>query len=191
MVWGNAAWIKDFPYANAVYDYNFEHGEGGTLKMEFYITAFDHADSRGAAFSTESHLKEGSLIGLSWCILEYDDEGDRYEAFINLAHDSEMVRDGSYLCAFKLMPLVPELRPALDAQWIFTSIQGDLRKIAFEDKSHGTIDSWYWDFGDGSHSRERNPIHTYEGDGQWVVTLTVKGPEGESRHSKVWDVTTP
>lgn len=191
MVWGNAPWIKDFPYANAAYDYDFEHGEGGTLKLEFYITAFDHADLRGPAYSTESKLNEGSLIGLSWCILEYDEEGDTFESFMNLSHDNEMVRNGSHLCSFKLMPLAPSLRPALDPQWSFMAIQGNRRKIAFEDQSYGNISSWYWDFGDGAHSTERHPVHAYDKDGHWVVTLTIRGPEGVSRRSKVWDVTTP
>lgn len=191
MVWGNASWIKNFPYANAAYDYDFQHGEGGTLKMEFYITAFDHADYRGPAYSTESVLKEGSLIGLSWCILEYDDEADTYESFMNLSHDNEMVRNGSHLCSFKLMPVDSSLREGLDAQWSFMAIQGNPRRIAFEDQSYGKIDYWHWDFGDGSSSNERHPVHTYTKDGQWVVTLTVKGIDGESKRSKVWDVTTP
>ena len=57
---------------------------------------------------------------------------------------------------------------------------------------------WRWDFGDGASSTEQNPIHQYKGPAvgnprgnyqyQYVVVLTVEGPGGTSRMSKVWDV---
>jgi outer membrane protein assembly factor BamB len=33
--------------------------------------------------------------------------------------------------------------------------------------------SWYWDFGDGNFSTEKNPIHSYSVEGNYIVTLTV------------------
>ncbi|MBD5781622.1 PKD domain-containing protein [Pelagicoccus sp. NFK12] len=191
MVWGNAPWIKDFPHANAAQSYSFQHGEGGRYQLEFYITAFDHADLRGPAYSTESDFRENGLIGLSWCILEYDDEGNTFEAFMNLAHDTEMVRDASSLCLFKLMPIEPELQPAIQANWSVTNIGTDRRSFKFEDRSHGEIQSWHWDFGDGNSSNEPSPIHHYTRPGQWVVRLSVRGPAGEDSLEKIWDVVTP
>src|SRR6202171_643215 len=47
MVWGCQPWIKDLPYANAAYNYNFKHGESGRLTLEFYITPFDYAAYEG------------------------------------------------------------------------------------------------------------------------------------------------
>jgi hypothetical protein len=49
--WFGAAspWIKNLPYANHAYTYNFKHGEGGKLLLEFYITPFDYAGLRRAA----------------------------------------------------------------------------------------------------------------------------------------------
>jgi len=46
LVWGSQPWIKELPYANAVYDYNFKHGESGNLTLEFWITPFDYAGER-------------------------------------------------------------------------------------------------------------------------------------------------
>jgi outer membrane protein assembly factor BamB/PKD repeat protein len=38
----------------------------------------------------------------------------------------------------------------------------------------GTIISYSWDFGDGSSSTEVDPVHTYEHEGNYMVTLTVQ-----------------
>jgi hypothetical protein len=40
--------------------------------------------------------------------------------------------------------------------------------------------SWEWDFGDGSTSTERNPVHTYAVRGDYTVTLTVTDNLGRS-----------
>ena len=52
-------------------------------------------------------------------------------------------------------------------------------RVQFYDNStnFGTIVSWLWDFGDGSTSTERNPVHIYRQDGAYTVTLTVKGTD--------------
>ena len=39
-VWGPQTWIKELPWANAAYNYNFKHGESGKLILEFWITPF-------------------------------------------------------------------------------------------------------------------------------------------------------
>lgn len=191
MVWGNATWIKKFPHANSAQNYSFSHGESGTYKSEFYITVYDHADPRGPSYSTESEFVENGSIGLSWCILEYDDEGETFESFMNLAHDTEMIRDASALCVFKLLPIEPELLPRIEARWDFSQVGSDPRTFKFEDKSEGRIKQWRWDFGDGHTSDAQSPIHRYESEGNWVVTLTVTDSSQSDSHSKVWDVVTP
>ena len=62
------------------------------------------------------------------------------------------------------------------------------RLVAFKDRSYGNINSWIWDFGDGTSSDEQNPVHTYRKEGDYVVVLYVEGPEGKDRLSKVWEV---
>jgi PKD repeat protein len=47
--------------------------------------------------------------------------------------------------------------------------------VNFTDGSTGSIDTWYWDFGDGDISSERNPTHVYEVQGTYSVSLTVTG----------------
>jgi len=64
----------------------------------------------------------------------------------------------------------------------------DRREVAFEDQSEGKVTSWKWTFGDGETSTEQNPIHQYKRAGNYVTILDIEGPQGKSRHAKVWDV---
>ena len=41
----------------------------------------------------------------------------------------------------------------------------------FQDQSLGYPDSWFWDFGDGTISHERNPVHVYTDAGIYEVCL--------------------
>jgi PKD repeat protein len=55
------------------------------------------------------------------------------------------------------------------------------RTCAFFDQSKdddGTIASWQWDFGDGTTSSERNPIHIFAAPGQFDALLTVTDNDG-------------
>lgn len=54
-------------------------------------------------------------------------------------------------------------------------------EVTFTDLSvpgHLPIASWYWEFGDGAVSTERNPSHTYDTYGVFNVSLTVADAEG-------------
>jgi PKD repeat protein len=90
------------------------------------------------------------------------------------------------------MPLEPQFRKAIDAQWSFKIVDMDQRIVAFKDLSQGEITSWKWDFGDGTTSAEQNPTHQYKDrpgrEGIYTVILNVTGPAGTSRMAKVWDV---
>ncbi len=50
--------------------------------------------------------------------------------------------------------------------------------VTFTDTSEGDIDEWFWDFGDGGESTRQNPTHTYNFDGEWLASLTVKNSAG-------------
>lgn len=54
-------------------------------------------------------------------------------------------------------------------------------EVNFTDESDttaGTITSWFWDFGDGTTSKERNPRHLYTKTGRYNVTLLVTNVSG-------------
>ena len=189
MAWGSPTWIKDFPYANAAYSYKFKPGEGGKLTLEFWITVFDYAGPEGPQRSVESVLRENKIIGMSWAIIDYDDvKAPTYSAFWNLSPVHTMYGNASELCAFKLMPLESSLLKPLEAKWSHSVVDMDRRLVAFRDVSTGKVDTWHWDFGDGSSSTEQHPLHAYDKPGNYVVVLDVVGAAGTSRLSKVWDV---
>jgi PKD repeat protein len=50
--------------------------------------------------------------------------------------------------------------------------------VSFQDLTTWKVRRWYWDFGDGNKSRERNPAHKYLNAGKYSVSLSVKGPVG-------------
>ena len=60
------------------------------------------------------------------------------------------------------------------------------RNVRFYDTSQGNITSWAWDFdGDGVvDSTEPSPIYQYTLNGDYTVTLTIKGPRGEQSITK-------
>ena len=189
MAWGSPTWIKEFPWANAAYSYNFKPGESGRLILEFWITPFDYAGPEGPQRAVESVLSEDKIIGLAWAIIDYDDvEAKGNNGFWNLSPKHTMYGQASELCAFKLMPLEAALQPKLAAQWTWKVVDMDRRLVAFKDISVGNITSWKWDFGDGSSSVEQNPQHSYAKPGNYVIILDVAVPDGASRRSKVWDV---
>ena len=192
MVWGcQQPWIRELPYANAAYSYNFKPGESGRLTLEFYITPFDYASCDGPEHSVEARLTENKLIGMSWAVKDYDDDQSSTSeprAFWNLSSSVMMYGDASHLVQFRLMPIEPNLRKPVEAQFSLKIVDQDLRVVAFKDLSYGRITSWKWDFGDGTSSAEQHPVHTYPKGGEYIVTLSVEGPEGKARRAKVWDV---
>jgi hypothetical protein len=189
MAWGSPTWIKEFPWANAAQHFEGAPGKPGKYVLEFWITPFDYAGPEGPQRAVESLLTENKIIGLSWAVIDYDDvKNKNSSAFWNLSPKHTMFGDASELCAFRLMPMEPELLPKIESRWTWTVVDMDRRLIAFKDQSVGKVDSWKWDFGDGTSSTEKNPQHSYAKAGSFVVILDVSGPDGSSRRAKVRDV---
>ena len=187
-VWGCQPWVGKLPYANHAYSYDFKEGESGRLVLEFWITPFDFAPYEGPDRAVVSKLLENEIIGLSWSVLDYDEDNNQYEGFWNLSHKTRMDSNASNLCAFRLMPLISRFRQPLEAEWDFQVVDMDRRLVAFKDLSYGQITSWSWDFDDGTTSTEEHPLHRYEKAGEYVVVLTINGPQGTARRVKVNEV---
>lgn len=62
---------------------------------------------------------------------------------------------------------------------IFKSVE----EVQFTDSSVGA-DSVSWDFGDGNNSTERNPLHQYFENGEYVVTLIAINEFGQSTETQ-------
>jgi PGF-pre-PGF domain-containing protein len=61
--------------------------------------------------------------------------------------------------------------------------------VAFTDTSAGNPTAWFWTFGDGNTSTDRNPVHTYATAGTYTVTLAVANAAGSSSATKTVTVT--
>ena len=56
--------------------------------------------------------------------------------------------------------------------------------VSFFDASRNSPVSWNWDFGDGTGSAEKNPVHTYPEAGLYTVTLSVENEFGDDITSR-------
>jgi len=52
--------------------------------------------------------------------------------------------------------------------------------IQFQDLSYNAPITWHWDFGDGDTSNQQNPLHAYQAEGTYTVTLTTTNNFGDS-----------
>lgn len=189
LAWGSQPWIKELPYANIAYSYNFKPGQPGKLIAEFWITPFDYAGAEGPSRAVESVLTDLKKIGLTWAVIDYDDVNDESKkGFWNLSKNHKMYGNSSLGTIFTLMPLEGKYKKAIDAKWSFIVTDMVNRKVTFKDESDGKITGWQWDFGDGTTSTEQSPVHQYKEAGKYIVILNIQGPAGKSRMSKVWDV---
>lgn len=70
--------------------------------------------------------------------------------------------------------------PPPDARFTATPKKGRAPlKVTFRDRSLRKPTSWKWDFGDGTTSAEKSPVHTYLKVGNYTVNLTVTNNAGE------------
>jgi len=60
------------------------------------------------------------------------------------------------------------------------TIQNETRFYDASEDKDGTIDSWFWDFGDGATSAEKDPTHQYSDKGKYNVQLKVTDDDGGS-----------
>ena len=66
------------------------------------------------------------------------------------------------------------VNPVVQADFTFSPTNPNAgTSVQFTDKSTGNITSWSWNFGDGTTSTQKNPVHAYSTAGSYNVTLTV------------------
>ena len=79
--------------------------------------------------------------------------------------------------------LVGPFKPVADFEVIYTPGPAPC-SVEFQQYSSGTVTQWFWDFGDGTKSSDKKPVHTYQRNGNFTVNLTVTGPEGISTKTR-------
>jgi hypothetical protein len=57
-------------------------------------------------------------------------------------------------------------------------------KVQFTDRSINNPTSYIWNFGDGTYSMAKNPVHTYSRSGKYTVSLKVKNVSGTDTETK-------
>lgn len=80
----------------------------------------------------------------------------------------------------------PVIESTIVAGFSFTpTVAEEGSLITFTDTSSATngITTWSWTFGDGGTSNVQNPTHTYNAPGNYVISLTVTGPDGTDTHT--------
>lgn len=93
--------------------------------------------------------------------------------------------NGLSASAFKDVTVVTPYSALAHAEFEFDVVKANINiPVNFTDKSipakGATINSWEWNFGDGTASAEQNPQHTYTSSGSFTITLSVKDSKGNN-----------
>ncbi|MBL8156344.1 MAG: PKD domain-containing protein, partial [Anaerolineae bacterium] len=90
---------------------------------------------------------------------------------------------GATSSAAQRISLLPQTQPPVAAFTMSRSTAAVGQTVRLTDQSLGLIQTWFWDFGDGTTSSERQPSKQYSANGTYTVTLTVSGPGGSDQET--------
>ena len=192
-VWCTMLWDLTLVMVDSFgYDPDLIHGTGGNnLMMELVTEALKlqscnpgFVDGRDAILAADSLLYGGAYQCLIWEVFarrglgasasqgNSDDRSDQVEAF-----------DIPLSCQ------TPTVAPV--AAFNLGSNRGCGNTARFQDQSTDVPQSWFWDFGDGNTSTERNPIHVYTGSGSYLVTQVATNALGADTSFQIVNITLP
>jgi PKD repeat protein len=152
-------------HGNAVVSTAVSAPEGGRW-YSFDCTGYARAQLAGdGVISVALDLDTTGTVGgvITWASKEY--QGGRFAPRLVLAFADEDV--GS-----------------VTADFAVEGARGyDPLPVRFVDRSTAfrtDVVAWHWDFGDGETSNEPEPVHVYATPGEYTITLTVFGANGDS-----------
>lgn len=133
-----------------------------------YLGGSDIDEGRGVAVTGEGDAyMTGYTTSINfpkvWPYQQNYGDGDR-DAFVAVISNHDMI-------------------PVTDFVGVPTDGEAPLT-VQFNDTSLGIPTSWAWEFGDGTNSTERNPVHVYEKPGVYTVSLTASNIVSSQKKTK-------
>jgi PKD repeat protein len=83
------------------------------------------------------------------------------------------------------VPVTPAVVAAFDAS---NETPATGANVTFTDRSVGNPAQWSWNFGDGTSSNQRNPVHAFAAPGMYNITLTASNASSSSIATKLIQV---
>ena len=84
-----------------------------------------------------------------------------------------------FLLFILFFPIIAGAVSPIQASFSFRPIRGDAPlTVYFSGTSNANIESWIWEFGDGTSLDQMKPSHNYTRPGSYRVKLTVSNKEG-------------
>lgn len=157
---------EDIRLAGRASGHEVEVTDFGNNNYRFYVNGSDAFEgNNGKLFDLLVNIPDTATMGTSYPVLLT--HGVMYG--IDNTQTPISVRNGSIY-----VEKVSE--DGLYAKFSIDKLQG---RVKFTNLSSGNAKSYMWDFGDGTTSTEKSPLHIYSKSGYYTVKLTTKGDVDE------------
>jgi hypothetical protein len=101
------------------------------------------------------------------------------------ATDATIIKNSVKTQVFDFLNLWDYKQPPIsDFQY---SIGPGLNEVIFYSMTHGTAETYFWDFGDSTTSSSANSTHSYLSDGTFTVSLTTTNCDLQGLHTSITD----
>jgi hypothetical protein len=128
---------------------------------------------------TWSTMPRHGHLGFGFADIEGSDEGE-FPIRLNVNRNQWPMQwqEGNYL--IEVLGYFTDSTPGPNAGSVDASFMADTRSgyapltVSFRDATIEPVTQWQWDFGDGSTSDQRHPVHTYTQPGNYTVSLTTE-----------------
>ncbi len=126
------------------------------------------SSSQGAQFNYTWSTNNGSIVSGGNSLKPKIDKGGNYQLDVS--------NSINYCKSNTTVEVIQESKPIGKFD---QTIQG--LTAQFKDLSTGTPTSWNWEFGDGSTSMEKSPVHQYQKEGDYDVCLVIVNDCGQDK----------